>query len=64
MEGRTVTRQRRQFGRCKQVLNPNISREVKSFSWEKRGRDKQKCAWIGTEKCKTEEAKIEGLSKG
>jgi hypothetical protein len=47
-----------------QVFNPNIGMEVKSFTWEKRGKGKQMSAWIGTEKCKTEAAKTEGLSKG
>jgi hypothetical protein len=38
--------------------------EVKTFTWEERGKGKQMCAWIGAEKYKTEAAKIEGLSKG
>jgi hypothetical protein len=37
--------------------------EVKSFAWEKRGKGKQMCALIGTEKCKTMATKIEGISK-
>jgi len=46
------------------VLKPNIGMEVKNFTWEKRGKGKQKCAWIRTEKCKTEAAKFDGISKG
>jgi hypothetical protein len=47
-----------------QVFNQNSEGKVESVIWEEGDKDKETCAWIGAEKCKTESEKLAGPSKG